>query len=267
MAQEALRQRVYHLLHADEQESASQKVARLTIASLIFLSLLVIVVASVPAIKQAHERAIDAIEATIIVVFAAEYTLRLWCITADPHYRHPILGRARYLISLMAIVDLIAILPIIAPEALPFGIVFVRSARLIVLLRVIKLGQYSHSMNTLIRVVKAKRHELGASMFVIVLLILCSSILVYYIENPTQPKEFSDVPASFWWAVATVTTVGAYSPYFPKTDAGKVCALFVSLLGVTAIALPSGIVATGLMEEYQKRNQVCPKCGSSIEKA
>ncbi len=262
---EAFRERVYHLLHADANESRSQKAVRVTIASLILLSLFVIVLASVPEIRANHERAINAIEATIIVLFAAEYALRLWCITADKNYSHPIWGRARYIVSFMALVDLIAVLPIIAPKALPFGLTFVRSARLIVLLRVVKIGKYSHSIGTLSRVIRAKRHELTASLFVIVLLVLCASILVYYVENPVQPNAFRDVPASFWWAVATVTTVGLYSPAFPKTTIGRMCALLVSLLGVTAIALPSGIIATGLMEEYQRKEQLCSKCGKPVE--
>lgn len=258
------RSTVYDLLHAHEIETRAQEWVRLAIAGIILLSLFLVVVVSVPRIERTYGGLIDAAEAFVIIAFASEYLLRLWCVTNDPKFAHPVFGRLRYFITAMALVDLLAIAPVAFPDLLPFNLTFIRSARLIVLLRVAKLGHYSHSLNMISRVIRAKRHEIGAALFVIMLLIVCASIIMYYLERDSPHPAFASVPAAFWWAIATVTTVNGYSSAFPHGDLGRICAIAISLLGVTAFALPSGIIVTGLLEEYQHRERLCSRCHEKL---
>ncbi|GEM_PF-3961777 len=160
------------------------------------------------------------IEIIIGLVFGVEYLLRVWSITSDlatGKYAHPVLGRIRYMTSVMAIMDLAVIIPFYAPTLIGINLAFLRTLRLIALLRIVKLGKYSHSLHIIGKVLRNKRHELGASFVVMMLLIVCASILMYFVDNPKQPNAFRGIPATLWWAVATVTTVTPYSNVFPVT--------------------------------------------------
>ena len=106
------------------------------------------------------------------------------------------------------------------------------------------------------------------SIVFILFLLLLSSSLMYYIEHSAQPKVFKSIPATLWWGVATITTVG-YGDAVPITALGKVFGGIVALAGVGLFALPSGILASGFAEEIGKRNRKksitrCPHCGEEI---
>ncbi|RME25230.1 MAG: two pore domain potassium channel family protein, partial [Candidatus Zixiibacteriota bacterium] len=90
--------------------------------------------------------------------------------------------------------------------------------------------------------------------------------ILYYIENPYQPELFSSIPATMWWAIATLTTVG-YGDMYPVTVLGKVFASVISVLGIGMFALPTGILGAGFVEEIRRAKgpqQKCPHCGKTI---
>ena len=90
---------------------------------------------------------------------------------------------------------------------------------------------------------------------------------MYYIEGKAQPEQFSNVLASFWWAIATLTTVG-YGDVYPITGLGKFVSGFIAILGIGLIALPTGIISAGFMEKIGKQNTKetnCPHCGKEID--
>lgn len=97
------------------------------------------------------------------------------------------------------------------------------------------------------------------------LLLVVSSSLLYYCENEVQPREFSSIPATMWWSVATLTTVG-YGDLYPMTLMGKICASFIAMLGIGMFALPTGILGAGFVEAIQKEKgqHICPHCGKEI---
>ena len=89
---------------------------------------------------------------------------------------------------------------------------------------------------------------------------------MYLVENQAQPEAFSSIPEAMWWGVATLTTVG-YGDIYPVTPLGKVLGAVICLLGIGLVALPTGILSSGFVEEIQKRkekNMVCPHCGKDI---
>jgi len=140
--------------------------------------------------------------------------------------------------------------------------------RLFRLFRLFKLGRYSKSLRTIGNVVYARRGELLVTGFLIFVLLIISSSLLYYAERDAQPDKFSSIPASLWWSVVTLTTVG-YGDVFPITPLGKIFGSVISFLGIGLFALPAGILGGGFLEEVKKsklcKPKVCPHCGGTIE--
>ncbi len=98
-----------------------------------------------------------------------------------------------------------------------------------------------------------------------IFIILISSTLIYYMENEVQPESFPNIVASFWWAIATLTTVG-YGDIYPVTALGKILASVIAITGIGLVALPTGILSSGFMEEIQeKKENKCPHCGEEIK--
>ena len=138
------------------------------------------------------------------------------------------------------------------------------------MLRVLKLGRYSKSLTLLGRVLKAKTADLLTSVFGLSLLLVITSSVMYYVEHPAQPESFSSIPASMWWSVSTLTTVG-YGDMLPVTVLGKVAASIIAVLGVGLFALPAGILASGFSDEKERRRAADasspPRCGQPIRRA
>ena len=92
-------------------------------------------------------------------------------------------------------------------------------------------------VQTIGRVFSAKKEQIVMAMFVLLLLLLIASSLMYYVEHDAQPEVFSSIPATMWWGVVTLTTVG-YGDVFPVTGIGKVLGSIIAILGIGMFALP-----------------------------
>ena len=88
------------------------------------------------------------------------------------------------------------------------------------------------------------------------LLLICSTG-VYYVEYETQPEKFSSIPASMWWAVATLTTVG-YGDIYPITPLGKLFGAISAIFGIGLFALPAGLLASGFSESSENYQRYVP---------
>jgi voltage-gated potassium channel len=174
----------------------------------------------------------------------------------------------------MALLDLLAITPFYLPLLIRFDLRFLRVLRLFRLLRVFKLTRYSDSLNLIGRVIRKEKSKLLMTGFVIIVLIILASSVMYFFENAAQPDKFPNIIATLWWAVSTLTTVG-YGDVYPVTFVGKLLSSVFAILGVGLVALPSGIICTGMINEIneeerrtekQKDEQVviCPHCGKLI---
>ena len=121
------------------------------------------------------------------------------------------------------------------------------------------------------RVLRTKKEELLVTVFVTFLLLMLASATMYYLETDAQPEEFPNIVAAFWWGIATLTTVG-YGDVYPITATGKILSAIIALLGIGLVALPTGIVSSGFMEEIQssrqgnstRRSTYCPHCGKKL---
>jgi voltage-gated potassium channel len=177
--------------------------------------------------------------------------LRLYACVEDPRerYRGGIAGRIRFALTPLAIVDLIAIAPLFF---ILFG-VDAAQLRLLRILRVFKLAHHSPALAMLGRVVYNERKNLGGAVIILAVLLVLSSSAIYYLEREAQPKAFGSIPDAMWWAMAALTTVG-YGDVTPVTALGRVVGGFVTVLGVGMFALPTGILASGFVDEAKRRD-------------
>ena len=122
-------------------------------------------------------------------------------------------------------------------------------------------------MQTLGNVFKSKAGDLAVAFFILFIVLIFASSLMYYAESEAQPELFSSIPSSMWWGVITLTTIG-YGDVYPVTTAGKVIGAGVAILGIAVYAIPTGIMASAFTEELRKRkdqnNNTCPHCGKDI---
>jgi voltage-gated potassium channel len=256
--------RVYGVLEPGDKDS---KYFDPFIMGLIILNVVAVTLSTVHTLYLRYAVYFDYFELFSVAVFSVEYILRLWSCTINPRFQDPIRGRLRYMVTPMAIVDLVAVLPFYIPLIFP-DLRFLRAIRLLRLFRMLKMVRYSESLKTFTEVLRLKKEELGVMFFIILMLLIVASAMIYEAEHDAQPEAFSSIPASMWWGVVTLTTVG-YGDIYPITPLGKLIGTVVVILGIGLFALPAGILASGFMEVLQQKQKrertVCPYCGRCID--
>ncbi|MEW6745267.1 MAG: potassium channel family protein [Planctomycetota bacterium] len=260
-----LQKRLYEILNVTRPDDRAGHSFELFITTLILANVVALVIETMEPVRELAGPLFDAFETFSLAIFTVEYTLRLWSCTVSSDYAHPVRGRLRFARTPFAIVDLLAI----APAFLPFisaDLRVMRSLRLFRLLRLAKLARYMKTLQLIGRVVCAKREELLLTLSVLALLLLLASSLIYFAEHGAQSEAFSSIPASMWWAVTTITTVG-YGDLIPVTVPGRLLAAIIAILGIGMFALPTSILGAGFLEELQKKKEVpglCPHCGKAL---
>lgn len=246
------------------------------IIGLIAVNVLAMVLESVAALRELAAPAFHWIELVSVAAFTVEYLLRLWSAPELPGYERPVAGRARYAITPLLLVDLLAILPFYLP-LVGVDLRFLRALRLMRIFRVVKLARYFRAMQALQTAVVSRRAELTISLALLLLVLVIASSLLYYAEHGAQPEAFSSIPAAMWWGIATLTTVG-YGDVYPVTGVGRFLGAIVAMLGIAMLALPTGILGSAFLEQLEERRAAaveddtaagaparCPHCGKVIE--
>ena len=133
-----------------------------------------------------------------------------------------------------------------------FGAGDLRVLRLLRLLRMLKLTRHSQVFSVLWAVFREEAQSIGALIFILCLTLTISGALAYMIEGDEQPAVFNSIPAAMWWAIETLTTVG-YGDMVPATAAGKLLGGVVSIVGIGTLALFSGVITVGFLEQLKNR--------------
>lgn len=255
-----MKKKIYELINKN-------KVFIKFIYGLIILNVITLILESYQELRVSFSDYFYYFEFFSVIIFSIEYLLRLWTSDLDNSIKgNSLKKRLKFGFSTLGLIDLIAILPFYLPFIFPFDLRIVRILRLFRLLRIFKLGRYSKSLNTITSVLKNTKSELVITGFVAFILLVLSSTIMYYFENEVQPEKFASIGHSFWWAVATLTTVG-YGDVFPITAMGKVMSGIIALIGIGFIALPTGIISSAFIERIQEQKNEkkickCPKCGT-----
>lgn len=267
-----IRKKIYQVLEPTVYSGLSDKVFEYFIMTLVVLNVLAVALETDSWFCSQFEKELYVFEVFSVGIFTVEYLLRIWACVEDERFKRPVLGRLRFILTPMALVDLIAILPFYLfafnmTTRLVKDTRVVRILRLFRIFRLVKLGRYSESLKTFARVFKAKKEEMIVIVFIVFISLFVSSSLMYVVENGAQPDKFSSIFAAMWWGVATLTTVG-YGDVFPVTILGKILGSIIALLGIGTFALPAGILASAFAEEIKKEkncNLICPHCGKAID--
>ena len=246
-----LRKLVYNNLHNEDYESRLSRGINYFLIALIMSNAAAVLLESVHQYYVRYETFFYYFELFSIFIFTVEYVLRFWSVAESDSFESAWKNRLNWVKSGGAIIDLLAILPVYLNFFVHFDLRFLRIVRL---LRLLKLTRYFVSLQILLRVIEREKGSFQAVIFILVIMIIMAAAGVYLIESRVQPDVFSSIPASMWWAVVTLTTVG-YGDVTPVTPLGRFLGALITILGVGLAALPAGILANGLANELELRKQ------------
>jgi voltage-gated potassium channel len=257
---------VHELLdYHDGGQKRAERVMDGVLFTLVSLNAAAVVLDTVKAFDQRYHPIFVGIELVSLYVFTLEYLARVWSSVEDARYQQPWFGRLRFMLTPLALIDLLAVLPFF----LSIGGLSLRLARLLRVVRILKVARYVKALHLIEHVIRRKRAELLVAMGVIGVMLLLVSTLMYAVESEAQPDKFGSIPDTMWWGVATLTTVG-YGDVFPITPAGKLLSGVIAVLGLGLFAIPTGILASGFSENLQEQHAAevkftyCPHCGEKL---
>ena len=208
----------------------------------ILVSIAAMSLATVPDLPDWAYRTLDVLDVVVIVLFTAEYLLRLW--TARSAWRYARSG--------WGIVDLATILPFWLTLGGNFQVL--RSLRLIRLLRIGKLARHVAALERITRTFQLIREELIVFGFLALIVMFISAVGIYEFEHDAQPEAFASIPHALWFVVVTLTTVG-YGDIYPVTAGGKFFTFFILIIGLGVIAVPTGLISSGLSRAREEEKE------------
>ncbi|SST05780.1 VIC family potassium channel protein [Acinetobacter baumannii] len=234
LAWKTVRRFFYNNLHNHDYETTVSRCINYFLVFLIIGNVVAVLLETVNDLYYSYRIWFDYFENVSIAIFSVEYLLRLWSIVERDSTQAAWKQRFAWMKSGEALIDLMAILP----AYLNFFVrIDLRMLRILRLLRLLKL-----------------KGSFQAVIFILIIMIIMTASGIYVVENKAQPEAFSSIPKAMWWAVVTLTTVG-YGDVTPVTSLGKLLGALITILGVGIAALPAGILASGLANELNQRNQ------------
>ncbi len=246
MNQKRIKKRIFDIIQIGNREDTVSRAFDYFIVSIIITNILVMFLETFD-FPAPVMTALNILEYLTIGVFCVEYALRIW--SADYLYPEKKKSRAilRFLLSYDGIVDLLTILPFFFLS----GFVVFRMLRVVRIFHLFRINSHYDSFSVIKSVLYEKRNQLITSLFIIIVLILASSICMYSAEHEAQPEAFRNALSGIWWSVSALLTVG-YGDIYPVTILGKAMAIIISFLGVMVVAIPTGIISAGFVENYSE---------------
>ena len=206
------------------------------------------------AIANKYGSLLNTIEAVTVAFFAIDYVLRMYtapCLYPDAGNR----AYLKYAISGAGVIDLFSFLPYYLPMFFPAGAAAFRLFRVARILRLFRINAYYDSLNVITDVIANKSQQLLSSVFILTVMMMSSSLAMYSIEHAAQPDVFKNAFSGLWWAVSTLLTVG-YGDIYPVTPLGKAFGIVITFLGVGMVAIPTGIISAGFVEQYTRQKRL-----------
>ena len=190
------------------------------------------------------------IEMITMVIFLVEYAFRIW--TANYLYqgKTPFVAKLCFVKSFYGVVDLLTFLPYFMPFVFSGAVAF-KMFRVVRIFRLFRINAQYDAFNVITDVLKDKKNQIVSSIFLVMVIMMGSSLCMYGLEHEVQPENFKNAFSGIWWSMSTLLTVG-YGDIYPVTVGGKMMAIIIAFLGVGMVAIPTGIISAGFVEYYSK---------------
>ena len=247
----ALRKRIFQIIEVGSLDDYPSRLYDFVNMLAIVVNLMISILYTFEEFRTPYGHLALAIEAVTVAFFAIDYALRLFTAKvkygkfSEPH------ALIRYIFSFGGLVDLCSFLPYYLPIFFPSGVVAFRMFRVARIFRLFRITAYYDSLSVITEVITSKKQQILSSVFLIAILMIASSLCMYSLENAAQPDVFTNAFSGIWWAVSTLLTVG-YGDIYPITTMGKVFSIIVTFLGVGMVAIPTGIISAGFVDQYSR---------------
>lgn len=241
-----MRQKIFEIIERDENDNLISKLYDRIMQLAIFVSI-------IPLMFRGQNVIFTTIESVVTILFVTDYLLR-W-LTADLRSKKKgIWAFVLYPFTLIAIIDLLTILPAIS--YVNDSLRVLRTWRLLRILRIAKVFKYYEPLQIVMEVLRKKAPVLLTVVGFALFYIFVTALFMFNVEQSVNPKTgelfFDDFFDALYWSTCTLTTVG-YGDIYPISDIGRIVSMISALVGIAIIALPSGIITAGYMEEVQER--------------
>ena len=249
-----IRERAYAILEEGDLETWTGLIVEIGLLAVIIANVVAIILETVPAIYRPYHGLFTDFETATVYIFALEYIVRLWASVEDPFIGsgHPVIGRLRFALRPMMVVDLISFAPFLLLGAVGASALALRSLRILRLLRLLKIARYSPAVPALIGVVYSERRALIGTFILLVCVMCMAGEMMHLAEGTVQPAVFGTLPDSIYWAITTLATVG-YGDHVPITMLGRLIAGMTMVVGLVLFAMPIGIISTGIVNNLHRR--------------
>ncbi len=250
-----LKRRLYVIIF--ESDTPMGKAFDVALLWAILLSIVLIIVESIPAIPDWMNTALVAWEYIFTGFFTIEYIARIYC-SPSP---------GKYVTSFFGIIDLLSTMPFYLGLFFSASryLMILRTFRLIRVFRVFKLFSFLEEGDKLLKSLRLSFPKIMVFFLFVVIMVIALGTLMFMVESNEPGTPFTDIPTSIYWAVVTMTTVG-YGDIVPVTHVGRILSAVVMLLGYTIIAVPTGIVSAQLSRDHSSDDTKarCKECGSPL---
>ena len=258
------RQHVYAIVWPSRFGGQIQTFCDLFIIFWVLISVLSVLLETVESVHYILAVEFAVLDSIAVAVFTTEYLMRIYSCVEDPKFKSAYMGRARYAATPGAVIDLLAVMPFFL-EALLHHLFDLRFLRIFRMLRLLKLTRFSDATKLVWDGIKREAGTIGASFFVMLLVIILCGAIGYLLEHAAQPDKFESIPTAIYWSVITLGSVG-FGDISPVTPTGRFLASLMALLGIALIAIPSGILAAAFTDQLRmEREAIGGKIAAMME--
>jgi voltage-gated potassium channel len=243
-----IRKEIYRLVEPRNKENYASRLYD-------FVMLIVIAIGIFPLMFRTHYKIFWYFDLISGICFIVDYILR-WCTADYESKRSKIAAFVIYPFTPMAIIDLLSILPIFNLLGPTFKVF--RVSRLLKILRIFKVIRYFEPLEIILSVIRKQSKILMTVFSLAIFYIFITALIMFNAEEDINPETgkylFEGFFDAFYWAACTLTTVG-YGDIYPISHIGRIISIISSMVGIAIIALPSGIVTAGYMDELKNRKE------------
>lgn len=239
-----MRKRLFEIIEtAKENDKASQVYD--------VLMMITIIVSIVPLAFKESNKAFEIIDIVTVCIFIIDYILRL-C-TADLKLKKGLVSFVEYPFTPMAIIDLLSILPslVVLNSGLKLFKLFrlIKTLKVFKVFKIFKVARYSNSIGMMVEIFKKRKEEFTVIIGLAIAYILVAALVILNVE----PDTFNNYFDAVYWASVSLTTMG-YGDIYPVTTIGRIVTILSSFIGIAIVALPAGLITSGLIEEIEKKH-------------